>query len=350
MALVSGDGAAIVDGHLEPIDEWSAVDAHTFTTEIRPRQRPAVLRGLVADWPAVRAGRGSDRELSEHIRGFYTGVSVQMFEGPPEIAGRFDYNDAFDGFNFERRQVRLTELLDRLEAAADDPAAPALYAGSLSIPVLMPGFAAENRLDGFIHAERVLHSIWIGNRTRVAAHYDQVDNIACVAGGRRRFTVFPTEQIANLYVGPLDVTPAGQPVSLVDPSAPDFERHPRFREALAAAHVAELEPGDAIYIPSLWWHQVEALSPFNVLVNYWWRDAPHYFESPLNTLLHALLSLKGLPAGERERWRALFDHLIFQTDGEPLAHLPEAARGLFGKLTPENAARIRAVLQKSLSR
>lgn len=350
MSSVSADDPANSHNPLAPIAEWRGVDAEMFAGTIRPLQRPAVLRGLVADWPAVRAGRRSNRELADQIRGFYTGIGVQMFSGPPQIAGRFLYNDALDGFNFERRQVRLTELLDQLEACADDEAPPALYAGSLSIPVLMPGFAAENRLDGFIHAEKVLHSIWIGNRTRVAPHYDQVDNIACVVGGRRRFLVFPTDQIRNLYVGPLDVTPAGQPVSLVDPSAPDFERHPRFRDALAAAQVAELEPGDAIYIPSLWWHQVEALSPFNVLVNYWWREAPHYFDTPFNTLLHALLSLKSLPPAERARWRDLFDHLIFQVDGEPLSHLPESARGLFGKLTPENAARIRAVLQKSLNR
>jgi hypothetical protein len=350
MIAVSGDASAIGHQPLPAIDEWRGVDAEMFVQTIRPLQRPAVLRGLVAGWPAVRAGSRAGRDLGDYIRRVYTGVPVQMFSGAPEIAGRFLYNEALDGFNFERRQVRLTELLDQIEAVAGDEGAPALYAGSLSIPVLMPGFAAENRLDGFIHAEKVLHSIWIGNRTRIAAHYDQVDNIACVVGGRRRFTVFPTDQIRNLYVGPLDLTPAGQPVSLVDASAPDFERHPRFREALAAAQVAELEPGDAIYIPSLWWHQVEALDAFNVLVNYWWRDAPHYFETPLNTLLHALLSLKGLPPAERERWRALFDHLIFQTDGEPLSHLPEAARGLFGKLTPEAAARIRAILQKSLNR
>jgi hypothetical protein len=350
MIALSADGAPSLDPAFEPIDERSGVDAQSFAAEVRPLQRPVVMRGLVKDWPAVQAGLGSDRGLCDHIRGFYTGIPVQMFEGPPGIAGRFLYNDGLDGFNFERRQTRLTDLLDRLEAVAGDAAPPALYAGSLSIPVLLPGFAAANRLSGFIHAEQVLHSIWIGNRTRVAAHYDQVDNIACVVGGRRRFTVFPPEEIANLYVGPLDLTPAGQPVSLVDLAHPDLDRHPRFAEAAPAGRTAVLEPGDAVYIPSLWWHAVEGLAPFNVLVNYWWRDAPRYFASPADTLLHALLSLKSLPAPERARWRALFDHLIFQTDGEALAHLPDAARGLYGRLTPEHAAVIRAILQKSLNR
>ena len=90
-----------------------------------------------------------------------------------------------------------------------------------------------------------LASLWIGNRTRTAAHFDLPQNIACVISGRRRFTVFPIGQLPNLYVGPLDFTPAGQAISLVDFHAPDFERYPRFREALRHAQVAELEPGDA---------------------------------------------------------------------------------------------------------
>ncbi|MFX7984900.1 cupin-like domain-containing protein, partial [Acinetobacter baumannii] len=88
-----------------------------------------------------------------------------------------------------------------------------------------------------------------------------------VAAGRRRFTVFPPEQLPNLYLGPLDPTPAGQPVSLVDFHQPDFERFPRFRDALAAGEAAELAPGDAVYIPSMWFHHVEGLAPVNLLIN-----------------------------------------------------------------------------------
>jgi quercetin dioxygenase-like cupin family protein len=35
---------------------------------------------------------------------------------------------------------------------------------------------------------------------------------------------------------------------------------------------AELSPGDAIFIPMGWFHHVEALERFNVLVNYWWDE------------------------------------------------------------------------------
>src|SRR5205823_11513354 len=138
------------------------------------------------------------------------------------------------------------------------------------VDLCMPGFRSENDLDFKSHGINPPPIIWIGNRTTASAHYDAPSNIACVAVGKRRFTIFPPDQIFNLYPGPLEPTPGGQSISVVDFKNPDFEKYPRFREALAVAHVAELEAGDAIFIPSMWWHHVEGLNAFNVLVNYWW--------------------------------------------------------------------------------
>lgn len=335
---------------LKSAEEWRNVDRELFEATIRPRGRPAVLRGLVQSWPAAQAGRNSPAALIEYLRTFYAGQPAPLFEGPAQIRGRFFYNATLDGFNFESRRAPLTELFDRLLREADNVQAPAMYAGSVSLPIYFPGFGAHNCLPGLIGVESVLESIWIGNRTCIAAHFDNTENIACVVAGTRRFTIFPPDQIGNLYVGPLDHTPAGQPVSLVDIRKPDLERFPRFAAALEVAEVAELGPGDAVYVPALWWHHVEALDDFNVLVNYWWRDVPEFFDSPSSSLLHCLLTIKSLPPEQRARWKAVFDYLIFQTEAPALEHLPPEVRGLFGELTREKADRIRAMLIKSLSR
>jgi hypothetical protein len=333
-----------------PIQEWQAVDANLFEKTIKPLCRPAILRGLAGDWPATVAGRRSPEAMSDYLKSFYDGKPAPLFEAPASIRGRFFYNDRLDGFNFESKRALLSEVLDRLCHSVGDPAAPALYSGSVSLPIYLPRFSDANNARGFISAESVLESIWIGNHTCIAAHFDNTDNLACVVAGRRRFTLFPPEQIGNLYVGPLDLTPAGQPVSLVDIRNPDLTRFPRYADALHAAEFGELEPGDAVYIPALWWHNVEALEDFNVLVNYWWREVPDFFDSPSNSLLHCLLTIKSLPPEQRQRWRALFDYLIFQSDSPALEHLPAEVQGLFGQLTVEKAERIRAILLKNLSR
>jgi len=305
---------------------------------------------LVQSWPAAQAGRTSPEALIAYLRTFYAGQPAPLFEGAPEIHGRFFYNATLDGFNFQSRRAPLTDLFDRLLAGVGNASAPALYAGSVSLPIYFPGFSAANHLRSLLTVTSLLESIWIGNRTCIAAHFDNTENIACVVAGKRRFTMFPPDQISNLYVGPLDLTPAGQPVSLVDIRNPDLKRFPRFAAALEVAEVAELGPGDAVYVPALWWHHVEALDDFNVLVNYWWREVPEFFDSPSASLLHCLLTIKSLPPEQRARWKAVFDYLIFQTQAPALEHLPPEVRGLFGDLTQDRADRIRAMLMKSLSR
>lgn len=341
---------AAMESIATPAQEWQDVDAEQFANVIKPRGRPAILRGVVKGWPATLKGRDSPQAMSAYLKSFYNGHPVPVFEAPPSIGGRFFYNEGLDGFNFESKRAPLGEVLDRLTSTLGDTESPYLYAGSVSLPVYLPGFMAQNPIKNLLGTPSMLESIWIGNRSVIPAHFDNTENLACVVSGKRRFTMFPPGEIANLYVGPLDKTPAGQPVSLVDIRAPDQARFPRYAEALKKAVVAELNPGDAVYVPALWWHHVEGLADFNVLVNFWWRDVADYFDSPSSTLLHALLTIKSLPEAERARWRELFDYLIFQTQGPSLEHLPKHVQGLFGELTAEKSERIRALLIKNLSR
>jgi len=113
---------------------------------------------------------------------------------------------------------------------------------------------------------------------------------------------------------------------------PDFARFPKFRAALAAAQVAELGPGDAIYIPTLWWHHVESLDPLNLLVNYWWgsQSTPDP-RMPFDCLLDCLRSMKDLPPAQRQAWGALFHHYLFEAGADPADHIPEHRRGVLAR-------------------
>lgn len=333
---------------LSPIAEIRIPDVATFRDEIVAGYAPVVIRGLVRDWPVVAAGEESVEAVAAHLLAFDRGAAAEAFVGPPGIGGRFFYAPDMKGFNFERRRGGFAELLAYLQSVVGKEGAPSVYAGALETAAMLPGFAEANPLP-LLAGLDAPPRIWLGNRSTISTHFDVSDNVACVAAGRRRFTLFPPDQIHNLYVGPLDRTVAGQPTSMVELNAPDFERFPRFREALGTALTAELEPGDAIYIPALWWHQVEATAPFNALVNYWWNDSPDA-AARFDAMVHAAMAIGHLPETRRAAWEAMFDNFVFRHHGDPVAHLAPEHRSVLGEPTPALRQYIKAYLARGLQR
>lgn len=330
------------------IREIDVPDAATFARDVGGGYAPVVMRGLVRDWPVVAAGTDSVEAVAAHLLQFDRGATAEAFVGAPEIGGRFFYSPDMKGYNFERRRGRFAELLGYLRGVVGKDGAPSVYAGALETAEMLPGFAEANPLP-LLAGLDAPPRIWLGNASTISTHFDVSDNVACVAAGRRRFTLFPPDQIHNLYVGPLDRTVAGQPTSMVELNAPDFERFPRFREALTAARTAELEPGDAIYIPALWWHQVEATAPFNALVNFWWNDSPDA-AARFDAMVHAAMAIGHLSAERRAAWEAMFDTFVFRHHGDPVAHLAPEHRSVLGAPTPQLRQYIKAYLMRGLQR
>jgi hypothetical protein len=318
--------------------------------ELLSAGEPAVLAGLVKDWPLVQAGLRSDHDAMSYLRSFYNGKTVGTSIGPPEIGGRLFYEPGFTHLNFENRRLPMDAVLNDIEAHLRDERPPAYYIASTTIDACLPGLRKANDVGFAMHGFDPLASIWIGNHTIASCHYDAPNNLACCVDGKRRFTMIPPEQIQNLYPGPLDPTPGGQAVSLVDFANPDFERFPSFRAALAAAQVAEVGPGDAVFIPSMWWHHIEALSPFNTLINYWWSTSPAFIPTPMNALYHALWTLRDRPEREKQAWKQVFDYYVFGPAERAGAHLPESARGALAPMDDTKARQMRALLLNNLNR
>ncbi|MFG6468453.1 cupin-like domain-containing protein [Roseateles sp. BYS87W] len=335
---------------MRAVPTWTGpFDPNALPAELLTADRPYLVRGGFAHWPVVQAARQSDEALARYLMAQYNGVRVGLFQLAPEAQGRVFYaDDTLTDFNFNRFSATLDQVLSGLLGVAQNPQAPGLYVGSTTVDAVMPGFLDANLMG--LGDRDALVSLWLGNRTRIAAHYDLPDNLAVVAAGRRRFTLFPPEQIHNLYLGPLDPTPAGQPVSLVDFAQPDLARFPRFSRALEAAEVAEMEPGDALFIPSMWFHHVEGLAPVNLLINAWWRQTPEHVDSPLTALRLALMTLRDLPEKERRIWQQHFQHFIFEADDDTWAHIPPPARGVLGPIDETLSRQARTQLLNQLKR
>ncbi len=317
-----------------------------FQQEVVPRCLPVVIRGLVGHWPALQAARSSPRALKEYLAALDIGERVEAFFGDPAIAGKYYYKPGLAGFNFERQNLKLLDAIGAIVDAVEHPGLKSVYVGSVPTRECLPGFAAANPMP--LLAPEAGPRIWLGTASNVSSHYDTLDNLACVIAGRRRFTLYAPNLIGKLYVGPIDNTMAGQPVSLAaSASAPNPEAYPLFEEIRDQALQVELEPGDALYLPKLWWHQVESLAPFNGLVNYWWDAFSVGPDAPYTALLLSMITIAERPPAERRAWQAFFDHYVFRSAGHPLAHLPPEQHGLLGPVK-QNYAKLRARIMHML--
>ncbi|MGJ3628363.1 cupin-like domain-containing protein [Sphingomonas sp. MMS24-JH45] len=221
----------------------------------------------------------------------------------------------------------------------------AVYLGSVDIHDYFDGLHPANHVPAL--GDQIT-SIWIGTKTRIAAHNDNPDNLACVAVGRRRFTLFPARPVRQPLSRP-GRQHAGGPRRLDGQlPRPDFDRHPRFREALAHAGSRIWRRGTRLRA-ALWWHHVEGLADFNVLVNYWWRNTPRWLGHPQDALNHAMLAIRDLSADEKTIGAPCSTIMCSDRATPRPRTFPRKARRA-DRLTPETAARLRGFLLQQLSR
>jgi len=331
---------------VQKIPVWKKATIEQFENEIVPQNKPALLKSLMGDWLAVKAGAESPRAFADYIKAHDSETVVPALVGDPDINGRFFYSKDLNGVNFIRKPVTLSVAVEHLLNSIDKSNPHAIAVQAVPVRDVLPKFEDENPQP--LLDKSIAPTMWLGNQAMVAPHYDFYDNLAAVVAGQRKFTLFPPEQINNLYPGPLLSTPAGVPISMVDILKPDLERFPNFPQALEVGQEAILEPGDAIYIPALWWHAVESLDKVNVLVNYWWDGISDSGISPYHSLLHSILTIAKLSAEKRIAWRHYFDYHVFQMNDDPKKHLPPNLNDITTTLSAKQNKDLRELLIKAL--
>ncbi|RZI98701.1 MAG: cupin-like domain-containing protein, partial [Rubrivivax sp.] len=187
---------AVPSHSLVKSQERRGVDAKIFREEIVPAGQPVILRGLVADWPVVQRGKGSPMATCEYLMQFHQGATVPLVLGDPTALRHLFYGPDMARFNFVRRPASLLDCLRLLISEVDNSEAPAIYIDAQPLPDCLPGFTATHAIPMLDAA--VVPNIWIGNAVKVQTHFDLKSNIACIVSGRRRFTVFPPDQLPNL--------------------------------------------------------------------------------------------------------------------------------------------------------
>jgi hypothetical protein len=332
---------------LHKITERQQIDYETFHNDVVPSNKPVVIRSLGENWSAVEQSRDSATEACRYLERLDNNTPVYTIVAPPSAEGRFFYSDDLQGVNFKRGQIPLAQVLTQLNTENESGAPHSIAVQALPIRTTLPEFEKENPNE-LIDAS-VAPTMWIGNKGRVAPHFDVHRNLACVVAGKRHFILFPPDQIQNLYLGPVLGSPGGVAMSLVDAWNPDLDKYPRYADALAVAEEAVLEPGDAIYIPSLWWHAVASIEPLNILVNYWWGGINSHGVSPNDSLLHAMMTMADLDDSQLQAWRDYFDYFLFQAANDPAGHLPSNISDIVTSLSPEQAKNVKDFLSEHLN-
>ncbi|MFT4077119.1 MAG: cupin-like domain-containing protein [Asticcacaulis sp.] len=322
-----------------PVRVIENIDRATFDTEIRYAGQPVILKGIVTQWPAVRAAHDSSKALGDYLRQFDSGKEANVSVARKELKGQFFYNEDLTGLNYQTHRGTLSFIVGWCLSHMGQTESESVYLQAQPVDQFAPGLAAELAMPLLDAAVRP--RLWIGNTLRTQTHFDYTSNIAVHVAGEKVFTLFPPDQTANLYPGPLDRSPAGVPISMASLEAPDAQRYPHLDEAQAHALTARLSPGDGLFIPPLWWHHVQTTGPLNMLVNYWWNDARPDLVDPIAALHIAGLAFRSMPEGQRKAWREMMDYFVF--DGDPTGHLPKHVRGAFNSdLTPQEMAQLKS--------
>ncbi|QBE66763.1 cupin-like domain-containing protein [Pseudoduganella lutea] len=207
---------------------------------------PFLMTGIVDRWPLAAL-------TVQTLRDHYSDLPVRARVG--------DYVNTAFAPDRAMRDMRLLEYLDLV--AAGTPGLPP-YLGNLEMREL-------NRL---CHWPAFFDKIgpprfWLGPAGTVTPlHCDYDDNVFAQIWGTKRIMLVPPHHDAWLYPNEANAILFGSPF---DPEAPDYERFPLARQATVIECI--VGPGDMLYVPAGWYHQVRSLT-FSLSSNRWARAIP----------------------------------------------------------------------------
>lgn len=162
-----------------PIKECQASSIADLKVFLAEQTEPLVIRGLCVDWPQVMAAKQGSKNALDYLLGLANNAPVRSFSSQAIHQGRYFYNADFSGLNFSQHADNLVSVLQKLARSLTQTDSDSLYMGSTAVEYCAPGFSVKNPLT--VTDYNCLTSLWVGNHSQIAAHYDNADNLACVA-------------------------------------------------------------------------------------------------------------------------------------------------------------------------
>lgn len=220
---------------------------------------PFLVEGVVSRWPLAALPPAILRERFGHV---------------PVRARVGDYINTAFAPDRAMRDMRMDAYLDWVEGN-DAPAGLPPYLGNLEL----------RELNSLCHWPGYLEKMgppryWVGPAGTVTPlHCDYDDNIFAQVWGRKRIFLAPPHHEQFLYPSEASAILFGSPF---DPEAPDFDAYPLARQASLVECI--VQPGELLYVPAGWYHQVRALD-FSLSSNRWARGMPQVLDAAAAALL-----------------------------------------------------------------
>jgi hypothetical protein len=252
---------------LKPVPHCAAIDFRPT----RSLREPRVLKGGFED---RRAMIGWDLDHLEAIAGDVT-VPVRETLGPPQNiyqnlapGGRARFGDYVDWVRETAKDLaplaQKYQHVSDLSRAVRRSGLQTSYYLDVKLKELSTNLYNETSVPYWFGAEPFEANLWLGVLgTSSGLHSDVTPNCNVQMAGSKHFILFAPSQSGRVYRIPA-ITHCR-----FDPNEPDYERFPR--ATTARGWQCRLLPGDALYIPVGWFHQVTVVSGWAANVNYFWR-------------------------------------------------------------------------------
>lgn len=233
---------------VQPIPEVEAPTPGDLRAAVAERAGPKLFRGLTTGWRAHTAWQPEEL-VRTHGDRLVTALVDLPSSGVlfPQDQARYECTLSFGDF------------VDRMLSASTD--APCYLAYTRADEIFPPtdydfGELLARPLEGSDTR------VWIGSAgTRSMLHSDLKDNLFCQIQGEKQVVLLPWRDSPAAYPFPDNVVN-----SRLDLAELDVERFPRLRNT--TLYTASVRPGDVLFMPRGWWHDIRARTP-SVSLNHW---------------------------------------------------------------------------------